>query len=480
MQPGNKIEMEQSNLLARRRLLWDVGAGFGWLALSWLLENAPRAQAAVTESPAAPRAGKQPHFAPKAKRIVQVFAVGGMSHLDTFDYKPELLKRDGTSFDMQTFFGQAGNLFKSPFPFRQRGESGLWVSDLLPHVAQCADKMTFLHSMVAKSANHMPAVAQMNTGFILSGFPSMGAWVSYGLGTENQDLPAFVVLPDPRGLPWGGSLQWASSFLPAAHQGTAFRTSGDAVPDLATPQEVPPLARRAGMEWLERMNRRYQHEHPGDTSLEARVRSYELAARMQLSVPETTDLKGESEHTKRLYGLDAKETEPFGRNCLLARRLLERGVRFVQLFQGASGVNWDAHGDLLGNHGERAREYDQPVAALLKDLDARGMLEDTLVMGVTEFGRTPVAQGAGKKGRDHHPDSFTCWLAGAGVKPGFAYGASDEVGYRPGENPVTIYDLHATALHLLGVDHERLTFYHNGIQRRLTDVHGHVVRPILR
>jgi hypothetical protein len=460
----------ERDALARRKFLLDAGAGFGWMALAWLLNQ---------DLPAAEILQK-PHFAPKAKRIVQLFCVGGMSHLDTFDYKPELAKRDGKPYDMPTFFGQAGNLFNGPFAFKQRGDSGLWVSDLLPHLAGCADKMTIIRSMYAKSANHMPAVAQMNTGFILTGFPSMGAWVTYGLGTENQNLPAFVVLPDPYSYPWGGTLQWSNGFLPASCQGTAFRTAGDLVPDLATPQEIAPAARQASMDWLARVNRKYAEEHPGDTSLEARLRSYELAARMQMSVPEIADFERESPATRQLYGLDKKETSGFARNCLLARRLLERGVRFVQVFHGGAGKDWDAHGDLLGNHSRMAAEYDEPAAALLKDLDARGLLEDTLVMGVTEFGRTPVAQGSGKRGRDHHPDCFTCWMAGAGVKPGFAYGASDEVGHTPAENPVSVYDYHATALHLLGLDHERLTFYHNGIRRRLTDVHGQVIEGILR
>jgi hypothetical protein len=453
---------------SRRRFL-DAGCGFGWLAASWL--------SAQQDGLAA--SSQLPHFPPKAKRVLQVFCVGGMSHIDTFDHKPELDARNGKPFDMPTFFGQAGNLFASPWKFEKRGQSGLWVSDLLPHMSTRADQLTVMRSMVAKSANHMPAVAQMNTGFILTGFPSMGAWVTYALGTENQNLPAFVVLPDHRNYPWGGTLQWSNGFLPAAFQGTAFRGAGDPVPDLSTPHDTSPGGREMGMRWLQEMNRSYAESHPGDTTLEARLRGYELAAHMQLSVPEATDLAGESEATQKMYGLDQTETAPLARRCMLARRLLERGVRFVQVYHGASGKDWDAHGDLSGNHSSMAREYDQPVAALLKDLEARGLLKDTLVMGVTEFGRTPVAQGAGKKGRDHHPNCFTCWMAGAGVRPGFAYGASDDLGYQPAENPVTVYDFHATALHLLGLNHEKLTFYHNGIRRRLTDVHGHVVEGIL-
>ena len=452
-----------SNSLSRRKMLMDAGAGFGWLALSSLT-----AQAAGT------------HFAPRAKRVLQVFCVGGMSHLDTFDYKPELAKRNGKPFDMPTFFGQGGNLLANVFEFKQRGQSGLWVSDLLPNLAQRADQLTVIRTMVSKSANHMPAVACMNTGFILTGFPSMGAWVVYALGSERDNLPAFVVLPDQRAHPWGGTVQWSNGFLPAAVQGTQFRGSASPVPDLADPAGTVPEERRAALDWLGRMNRRYADEHPGDSTLDARLRSYELAASMQLSVPGVADLAGESDATRRLYGLDEKETEPLGRQCLLARRLIEKGVRFVQVYHGGSSVDWDAHGSIIANHTKRAAEYDKPVAGLLRDLESRGLLEDTLVMGVTEFGRTPVSQGTGKTaGRDHHPDCFTCWLAGAGVKPGFAYGVSDDLGQKPAENPVSVHDFHATALHLLGLDHERLTHYHNGIRRRLTDVHGQVVRGIL-
>lgn len=440
---------------SRRDLLLNAGFGFGWLAASSLANAAT-------------------HFPPKAKRILQVFTLGGMSHMDTFDYKPELDKRDGKPFDMPTFFGQAGNLYKSPWKFKQRGQSGLYVSELLPHLATQADKLTVIRSMVAKSANHMPAVAQMNTGFILSGFPAMGAWVTYALGTENQNLPAFVVLPDHRNYPWGGTLQWSNGFLPAAVQGTAFKSTGDPVPDLTSPFD-----QSKARQFVNAMNRSYAEQRSGDSDLDARVRSYELAAQMQMSVPDAVSLETESEATKKAYGFDQPETSYMARRCVLARRLIERGVRFVQIYHGASGADWDAHGDLIGNHGKMAREYDQPVAALLNDLNERGLLKDTLVMGVTEFGRTPVAQGAGKKGRDHHPNCFTCWLAGAGVKPGTAYGASDDLGYQPAETPVTVYDFHATALHLLGLNHEKLTYYHNGIRRRLTDVHGHVVHPIL-
>ncbi len=451
-----------SNRITRRQLLLDTGAGFGWLAL-----------AAMEASPA-------PHFRPKAKRVLQIFTVGGMSHIDTFDPKPELTKRSGSAFDMPTFFGQGGALMGSPFEFQRRGQSGLWISDLLPQVAKSADRLTVIRSMAAKSANHMPAVAQMNTGFILNGFPSMGSWVTYGLGTENENLPAFVVLPDARSQPWGGSLQWSNGFLPAAVQGTPFRGDGDPVPDLSPPAGLDVRQREARLAWLERRNREYLETHPGDSSLEARIRTYELAANMQLSIPGLVDLNREAAATRQAYGLDVPNPSGLARNCLLGRRLLEAGVRFVQIFHGGAGNNWDAHNNLIEIHTSMAKEYDQPVGALLQDLAARGLLEDTLVMGVTEFGRTPISQGSGKSaGRDHHPECFTCWLTGAGLKPGFAYGESDELGYRAAANPVTIYDFHATALHLLGLNHEKLSFYHNGTRRRLTDVHGHVVEGIL-
>jgi hypothetical protein len=357
------------------------------------------------------------------------------------------------------------------------------VSDLLPHLATCVDDMTFIHSMVAKSSNHTPATFQMNSGFTMNGFPCLGAWLSYGLGTVNQDLPAFVVLPDPRGLPAGGAINWTNGFLPAAHQGVAFRAGDEPIADLHTPTNTSPGMRRRGMELLDRMNTDFLRDNPGESILAARIRSYELAARMQVSVPETVDFTSETESTKRLYGLDEPATQGFGRNCLLARRLIERGVRFVQLFHGGAfgspRINWDGHEDMLENHSNQAISLDRPLAGLLKDLKARGLLDDTLLLWTTEFGRTPITQGINAKGRDHHPLAFTTWMAGAGLRPGISYGASDEVGYNVAEGPVTIPDFHATLLHLLGIDHTRLTYYHNGIQRRLTDVHGEVVSEVL-
>jgi len=429
-----------------------------------------------------------PPFAPKAKRVIQVFCCGGVSHLDTFDHKPELDRLHGKSMEGKGenlgFFGQPGKLMRSVYPFRQYGQSGTWVSSLFPHLARCADDLCFIHSMFAKSNNHTPATFQMNSGFTLNGFPSMGAWLSYGLGTENENLPAFVVLPDPRGLPAGGSINWTSGFLPANHQGVPFRTqSPEAIADLRPPASISATAREAELRMLADANRTFAEAHAGDSAFAARLRSYELAARMQSSIPEATGFEGESEAVRRLYGIDEPANKGFARNCLMARRLLERGVRFVQIFNGGSfgspRINWDGHENLKENHDTQAATMDKPVAALIQDLKQRGMLEDTLFLWSTEFGRGPATQGIDSPGRDHHPTAFTCFMAGAGIRPGFHYGASDEIGYFVAENKVTVPDYHATILHLLGIDHEKLTFYHNGVQRRLTDVHGEVIRDIL-
>ena len=482
--PQRKLGPDPACALSRRHFLWSSAGGLGGIALAWML--AKEAQAAQPSSrEAAPRST---HFPPKAKRVVHIFCAGGVSHLDTFDHKPALERFHGTPLvgkgENRGFFGQPGNVMKSPYEFRQHGQSGQWVSSLLPHLARRVDDLVILRSMVAKSNNHTPATFQMNTGFTLNGFPCMGSWMSYGLGTENEDLPAFVVLPDSRGMPAGGSINWTSGFLPATHQGVAFQTrSHEPIPHLETPASVRKEARTAGIELLSAMNRDHASRHAGDSGLEARIRSYELAARMQLSIPEATDLAGESGATKKLYGMDAKPSEGFGRNCLLARRLLERGVRFVQVWNGGAfgspRINWDGHENLKENHDNQAAVMDRPVAGLIADLKQRGMLDDTLFIWSTEFGRSPATQGIGAPGRDHHPDAFTCFLAGAGLKQGLGYGATDDVGYFVAENPVSTYDFHATILHLLGIDHERLTFYHNGIARRLTDVHGQVVRGIL-
>ncbi|MDZ4848301.1 MAG: DUF1501 domain-containing protein [Pirellulaceae bacterium] len=469
---------------SRRKLLFDSAVGLGGIALAWLLQK--DSQSSESSQPTSMEL--EPHFPARAKRIVQIFCGGGVSHIDTFDHKLELERLHGKSIDNKGenigFFGQPGKIMKSPFEFQQHGQCGAWVSELFPNLSRCVDDIAFIHSMVAKSNNHTPATFQMNSGFTLNGFPSMGAWISYGLGTVNENLPTFVVLPDPAGLPAGGSINWTAGFLPASHQGVAFRTQSGREPieDLQTPESISSASRSASLEALQALNRQYAERNLGDSSLVARVRSYELAARMQLTVPEATDLDEESEATLSEYGIDDSRSAGLGRNCLMARRLLERGVRFVQLFSGGAfgqpRNNWDAHESVIENHSKMAATLDKPVAALIQDLKRRGMLEDTLVVWCTEFGRGPATQGIDKPGRDHHPNAFTCFLAGAGIKPGFRYGASDEIGYFAVENPVTIHDFHATILHLLGLDHKRLTYYHNGIQRRLTDVHGSVVTEL--
>ncbi len=431
-----------------------------------------------------------PHFSPKAKRAIHICLCGAMSHLDTFDYKPGLIAAHGQSLRTSTkpdvFFGQVGRLRGPDWEFRRRGQSGLWVSDLFPHLAQVADELTVIRSMVAETSNHTPATFQENSGFRLNGFPTLGAWLSYGLGSVADDLPAFVVIPDARELPAGGSINWANGFLPARHQGVVVRPRGEPIDDLFPARPVAAGADSAAHALLDAMNQRHLAGHPGDDALAARIRGYEMAARMQTSIPEVADLKGEAAGTLAMYGLDRADTADFGRACLLARRLLERGVRFVQLFSGGTfgspRRNWDGHEDMAANHSHEALRIDQPVAALLRDLRRTGLLDDTLVVFTTEFGRTPFAQSAANvvgKGRDHNQYGFSIWLAGAGLKPGTAYGSTDEIGWKAAENPVTWPDFHATVLHLLGIDHERLTYYHNGIKRRLTNVHGHVLKPIL-
>jgi hypothetical protein len=479
-------------LLNRRSFLRQAGTGLGGIALTALLAEQGLL---ATTNPVRPLINaenplwaRSPHFRPKAKNVLAIFCSGACSHLDTWDYKPELIKRHGQpmpgSEKLITFQGENGNLVKSPWEFKPRGQSGKMISDMLPHLAGLADDLCFVHSMMAKSNTHGPAENQMSTGFTLDGFPSMGSWVSYALGTENRDLPAFVAIPDPRGVPQIGPNHWNSGFLPAVFQGTPFNADKP-IPNLETPQEISQAAELSNRDFLKFLNDRHLQQHPGDTDLSARIASYELAAKMQLSAAEVNDFSRESTTTRELYGInDSNPTKAaFARNCLLARRLVERGVRFVQLFNGSyamgEGVgNWDGHKKLKEQYDIHAPILDQPAAALIKDMKARGLLEETLVLWVTEFGRMPTFQ-KGANGRDHNPKGFTIWMTGAGVKKGFSYGATDEFGYEAVQNVTTIYDLHATMLHLLGLDHERLSFYHNGIERRLTDVHGQVINGIL-
>ena len=438
------------------------------------------------------RATGASHHPAKAKRAVQITLVGGMSHIDSFDYKPQLRRRHGQSLTMEhapdIFFGQIGLLRGNDWDFHPRGQSGLMISDLFPHIARHADDLTIIRSMTADSANHTPALFVLNSGFQFNGYPSLGSWLSLGLGSEAEDLPAYVVLPDERGEANGGSSNWTSGFLPAQHQGVGFRGGREPVRDLFPARAIPDREEAATRAFLREANLEHLHRSGGDGELAARIRSHELAARMQLAVPEVADLNGESAQLRSLYGLDRPETADCGRRCLLARRLLERGVRFVQVYSGGPIAgrprkSWDAHEDVRENHGIEAARIDQPVAALLSDLKQRGMLDDTLVLFTTEFGRTPFAQSAAGTvgpGRDHNRYGFSCWLAGAGLKHGVAHGGTDEVGWKAVENVVTWNDFHATVLHLLGIDHTRLTFYHNGIRRRLTNVHGELVEGILQ
>jgi hypothetical protein len=413
-----------------------------------------------------------------------------MSHLDTFDYKPGLIAAHGkpvnSSTKPDTFFGKIGRLRKPDWAFRKRGDSGLWVSDLFPNLAEVADELTVIRSMQAETSNHTPAMFQENSGFRLNGFPCAGAWLSYGLGSESDDLPAFVVIPDAREFPPGGAINWTNGFLPARHQGVVIRPQGEPIDDLFPARPMGALSESGARELVQAMNRSHMARHAGDDAFSARIRGYEMAARMQVSVPLVADLNDENQEVLSLYGVDRKQSTDFGRACLLARRLLERGTRFVQIYSGGTfgspRRNWDGHEDMRFNHGLEASRVDRPIAGLLRDFRRRGLLDDTLVLLTTEFGRTPFSESGADTvglGRDHNPLGFSVWLAGAGLKHGTAHGSTDEIGWKAAENIVTWPDFHATVLHLLGIDHKRLTYYHNGIQRRLTNVHGEVIRGIL-
>jgi hypothetical protein len=472
----------------RRSFLWYAGGGLGGIALAHLLGQEGLLGAGPASRPQKADLNGGLHHKARARRVVQLFMSGAASQVDTFDYKPELIKRHGKKFDpggkVELFQSFPGACMKSPWTWKQYGQCGKYVSSLLPRLASCVDDIAFIPSMVSKSNVHGPATFMQNTGFVLPGFPSMGAWVSYGLGSLSHNLPTFVVLPDARGFAPNGPANWSAGFLPAAYQGTMVKAgSKNPIFDLFPPQSaaITRASEADGLALLNRFNRRHQTTRAGDSRLDARIASYELAARLQLSAPEVLDLSREPAAIKSLYGLDDKVTEDFGRNCLVARRLLERGVRFVQVWSGADNGfprrNWDSHEDIAKDHGDMGRSMDRPAAALLKDLKARGLLEDTVVIWTTEFGRMPCSQG--NKGRDHNPFTFTSWLAGGGIKRGVTYGESDEWSYKAAKHPTYCYDLHATVLHLLGIDHEKLTFRHNGIDRRLTDVHGKVIKAIL-
>ena len=469
---------------SRRDFLQKAGLGCGSLALTKLLAEEGLLGQTIPGT-ASSTAIPGPHFAPRAKSVIWLFMPGSPSQVDTFDYKPELQKRNGEKLegaDPKTgFFTTNGKILASPFEWQQHGESGTWVSEIFPNMAKHVDDMAFLYSCFSQSNNHTPAMLEMNSGMFLQGRPAMGSWVTYGLGSENQNLPGFVVLHGA--MPRGGKPIWAPGFLPKKFQPTAINGTNP-IGNLARRKNMGDQHQRAQLDILRAMNRVHGEPRSLERDLAARIESFELAYRMQTAAPEAMDVNQESKATQQAYGVDQKETQLVGRQCIMARRLVERGVRFVQLYAGTNGggggvadVPWDGHNDIGANHRIAAKSVDQPIGALLADLKSRGMLDDTLVVWGGEFGRTSDAQSG--KGRDHNPNAFTMWMAGGGIKGGAHYGASDEFGYKAVENRVSVNDLHATILHLLGIDHERLTYFFNGRDFRLTDVAGKVINEIL-
>lgn len=455
-------------IVSRRELLLQSGAGFASLVLS-ALEGRHSLQAATPDQ-------EKTRPPAKAKAVIFLFCYGGPSQIDLFDPKPQLARWVGKSLPNAPKSAEA---FPSPFRFQKHGQAGLEISELFPHVAEHADKLCLLRAVQSDSRNHAPALFQMNTGFTRPGYPCFGSWTTYGLGNANEDLPAFVVMLDPRGGPIGGPQNWSAGFLPANFQATMFRSTGEPLVDLFPPAHLDRETLSARRKLLDRLNADYLERHPDEAEFAARVASYELAFRMQMAAPQVTDLSQEPQSIRTAYGLDEPETAPFGRQCLLARRLVQRGVRFVQIYSGGGlqQTSWDAHVRLSENHRQHCLETDKPIAALLADLEAQGLLESTLVIWGGEFGRSPIAQQ--QNGRDHHPDGFTMCLAGGGIKGGKVFGSTDELGMRAVENIVTIPDLHATCLHQLGLDHRELTYLHEGRQARLTDVRGRVLHEIL-
>jgi len=480
------------NFWKRREFLFRSGGGMAGLALAHLLQQdgllaAPADTGACNAQASGynPYAARKPHFAPRAKRVISLFMSGGVSHLDTFDPKPALAKYAGQPLtgkgEIVVRQGNPGPLMPSPFEFRKYGRCGMDVSGLFPSIAQHVDELAFIRSLYGKSNDHVQATYELNTGKIQMGLPSVGSWVTYGLGSESQSLPAFVVIYDHRGGPLGGPANWSAGYMPAAYQATVFRSSGSPIIDLKPPAEVTPEQQRARLDLLGKLNEIDLQNYPGSSELAARISSYELAYRMQGCAPEAVDVDRESEATRKLYGMDEEITAPFARQCLMARRLVERGVRFVQLYHGGLGQQnrdtWDAHDNVKENHSRHAAEIDRPIAGLLTDLKARGLLDSTLVLWHTEFGRMPISQKG--VGRDHNPGTMTVWMAGAGIQGGQIIGSSDEFGYKAEHQPIAVHDLHATMLHLLGIDHTRLTFLFNGRNMRLTDVYGELIPQLV-
>lgn len=466
----------------RREFLWQTGGGFAGTALAALLGDdffARQTLAADGLTPFRnPLAPKPPMHTPKARACIFLFMYGGPSHVDTFDYKPEMIGRDNQTVAVKTFgrggHKNEGRIVEPRWKFQQYGECGKWVSDLFPHVARHVDEIAFLHSMTADSPIHGSALLMMNSGRILSGSPCLGSWINYGLGSENENLPGFVVMLDHSGGPISGAKNWSSGFMPATYQATVMRSKGAPILDLTPPEGLSPQAQRRLLDALREYNEDHAAARAGNSHLAARIASYELAFKMQQHAPEAVDLSQETEATQRLYGLDQPRTAYFGRQCLLARRLVERGVRFIQIYSGGNhnDANWDAHGDLEHNHNLHAGETDQPIHALLTDLKERGLLDSTLVVWGGEFGRQPTAEYEKGTGRDHNSYGFTMWLAGGGIKGGMSYGSTDELGSRAVDHPLHVKHLHATILHQMGLDPNRLTYFYGGLDQKLVGVEG--------
>ena len=494
---AEKLSLPGQALLNRRSFLQQAGMSLGGIGLARLLADegvlgadtkAAHGPIRPVIDPKTPYAPRKPHFETAAEQVLIIYCPGAVSHVDTFDYKPDLAKYHGQKppgLPEVTFEGPTGNIAKPFWDFKPRGKSGKMISELLPCLGELADEFSFIHSLHTQTSAHPQGENFINTGFTMEGFPSFGAWVTYALGTENSDLPAFVAINDPRGMARSGKNNFGSGFLPAAFQGTDFNAKNPPS-NLNRPSKYSEKDDRITVDLLSRLNSKHLERYPDDADLAGRIASYELAGQMQMSVPQMMDLAGEPESIRREYGVEtgSELKREYAKNCILARRLLEKGVRVVQLFNGSdpaggNGItNWDSHSDILKTHAMQAEIMDQPTAALISDLKRRGLLDRTLIVWATEFGRMPFLQGNGT-GRDHNPDAFTCLLGGAGVKKGFSYGESDQFGFKAAVDPVSVYDFNATILHLLGLDHERLSVYHNGLERRLTNVHGHVIKPVL-
>jgi len=484
-------------MLTRRQLLKTAGGGFGLIGLTGLLQSEGLIETAIADDLAGrlasnPMTPRVPPLPGKAKRVIWIFVNGGPSQVDTWDYKPALAKWDGKSIkefdpnfkDTTGFFKDAvGGLMKSPFKFSPQGQSGKMVSEIFPHLGKHVDKMAFIHSGFTESNNHSPALFMINTGFARMGFPCVGSWVTYGLGSESQDLPGFVVMSDPRGrgLPKGHAANWGAAFLPGVYQGTHLRPKGPPIDNLERATTMTDPEQRAQLDLVKHLNQLHHEKFAAEAELTARIESFELAYRMQSAAPEAIDIDSEPDHIKKLYGLDDPRCDHVARQCLSARRLVERGVRFVQIYSGGmeNQLSWDGHMDIKGNHEQFAGETDKPVAGLLTDLAQRGLLDETLVIWGGEFGRLPIAQKGAKPGRDHNPHAFTFWLAGGGAKGGTSYGETDEIGYHATVDRVSVNDLHATILRLMGLDHEKLTYKYNGRRFRLTDVAGKVITKVI-